>query len=152
LRWRRRFAPSLFFSTSVRDAPVIVCAAHVALLDLRRDLFPPPTVANEARYVAELLLAHVIKVEDDGVALTAVDTWMCHEIFTQTSAIRGNDLDLIAAYPAHLSRVKAPVSLGVIAGEACPTPRLQKDAAPHARRELGLILHLAAPSAAVQLR
>src|SRR5437899_3609732 len=53
-------------------------AADVALVDLTLDRVPRSTIADERAHIRDLVAA-MIEVQDDRIALIAVDTWVVQE-------------------------------------------------------------------------
>ncbi len=60
-------------ATTGGPAPVTVCTNDLALVDLPQNR--GPFACSESCRDAELLVSQVIELEDDGVALSAVDAW-----------------------------------------------------------------------------
>jgi hypothetical protein len=118
-------------------------AAHLAFLNLGHDPRPGPPASRVDRDVRDLV-GDVIELENDDVALAAVDAWMFSQVLDDVLAhLRAPTRDVsIDSSPLAL-----PVRLivaGVGLGEALAAPRLQLRLAASDRRKRLERLHLAA--------
>jgi hypothetical protein len=119
-----------------------VRAAHFALVDFGSDACPTATAPRVDRYVCNLV-ADVIELENDNVALTAVDAWMLAEILDDLLAHLRASLGDVFVDTRLLPLMVLPIIPRVGLSEALATPRLQFRLAPSHWRKRFERLHFA---------
>jgi hypothetical protein len=130
--------------------PVTVCTNDLALCNLVEHA-PPITISQPLRD-AEFLVPKVVELQDDRVALAAIDA----RVLTQVGDQKGRSFGDLNALSA-LGLVDVATSIGLVvlplvAGPTRPAVAVPLPTLPSTPRELVLLLRLPAPTAPSHLR